>query len=323
MAAEKSDVERELIDLKREVIESRNLVIKTDNLLKNLHAELKSVGKRQEDFQRKTWFSSGVAYAIFAALCVAGALGISSARVAAAGADKDRYEKTIADLTTQLDKQKQDLAASQAASRQATDVFRMMTQLPGDERLKGVDAFAKMDLSKLSSLERQALLDKAENLRVEIGQTAFERGKAAFRRNDMRAVSTELTRFLAMNPSKDDALDASFFLGVAQNQLREYDKAAATLSSFVEGNKKSRSRDYAMLLLAHSYEQTGQLQKAVDTARDALGTYPNSEFASQLRGRLATARRAMNASGGPTLPAPAPAAATAPAAAAPAAQPAQ
>ncbi len=322
MAAEKSDVERELIDLKREVIESRNLVIKTDNLLKNLHAELKAVGKRQEDFQKKTWFSSGVAYAIFAALCVAGALGISSARVAAAGADKDRYEKTIADLTGQLEQQKQELAVSQAASRQATDVYRMMTQLPGDERLKGIDAFAKMDVNKLSPFERQALRDRADGLRAEIGQTAFERGKSAFRRNDMGGVATELTRFLAMNPAPADALDASFFLGVAQNQLRQHDKAVATLSAFVDGDKKSRSRDYAMLLLSQSYEQTGQLQKAADTAREALGQYPNSEFASQLRGRLATAKRAMNAGGAPALPAPvaAPAPAAAPAAAA---QPAQ
>ena len=44
-----TETDKGLDDIRREVIESRNLVIKTDNLLKNLHAELKVVGKRQEE----------------------------------------------------------------------------------------------------------------------------------------------------------------------------------------------------------------------------------------------------------------------------------
>jgi TolA-binding protein len=303
MATEKNDLGRELSDLKREVIESRNLVIKTDNLLKNLHAELKAVGKKQEEFQKRTWISSGVAYAVFAGLCVAGAVAVSSARVSAAGADRERFESTVADLNAGLEKQRAELTAVQSAQRQAADVYRMMTQLPGDERLTGIDAFTRMDVSKLSALERTALRDRAEGLRVEIGQGAFERGKAAFRRNDMGTVITELTRFLAMNPNQADGLDASFFLGVAHNQQRQHDKAVPLLSSFVEGDKKSKSRDYAMLLLAQSYEQTGQLEKAAEVARDALATYPNTQFAPQLRGRLATVRRAMGGAGSAPLPA--------------------
>ena len=201
----------------------------------------------------------------------------------------------------------------------------MMTERPGDERLQGVDAFGKMNMDQLSALEKAALKDRAESLRVEIGQAAFERGKLAFRRNDMGETVKELSRFMAMNPNKDDAADASFFLGCAYNSLRQHDKAVQYLSSFVENDKKSRNRDYAMLLLAQSYEQTGALQKAIDTARDAIGTYPNSEFVGGLKVRLSSAKRALSAgSGAPTVPAAAtaPAAAPAPAAAAPAAQPA-
>src|SRR5882757_790673 len=80
MANEPQD--KALEEIRREVIEGRNLVIKTDNQLKTLHAELKLVGKRQEDFQRRQWISSAVAYVVFAALCVAGAIAISNARTA-------------------------------------------------------------------------------------------------------------------------------------------------------------------------------------------------------------------------------------------------
>jgi tetratricopeptide (TPR) repeat protein len=298
----RSDVGKELAELRREVIEGRNLVIKTDNLLKSLHAEIKSVSKRQEEFERRKLVSSGVAYALFAALCVAGALGISAARVSAVGVDKDRYEKTLADLSHKLDEAKKEQSEIKAASARAFEVHRMMTERPGEERLQGVEAFAKMDVKFLSPLERTALKDRAESLRNEIGQGAFERGKTAFRRNDMGSVVKELTRFLAMNPTPQDMLDASFFLGVAHNQLRQHDKAVAMLSNFVAGDRRSKNRDYAMLLLAQSYEQTGQLDKAAAIVRDALGTYPNSEFASQLKGRLSTVKRAMGGSRGEAAP---------------------
>src|SRR5688572_9517737 len=99
----KPERERDLTDIRKEVIEARNLVIKTDNLLKNLHAELKLVGKRQEDFQKRQWLSSAVAYALFAALCVAGAVMVSSSRVSSASADKERLEKTVAESSAQLE----------------------------------------------------------------------------------------------------------------------------------------------------------------------------------------------------------------------------
>ena len=65
-AESKLDLDKELTDIRREVIESRNLVIKTDNLLKSLHAEVKVVGKRQDEFQKHQWLSSAAAYLAFA-----------------------------------------------------------------------------------------------------------------------------------------------------------------------------------------------------------------------------------------------------------------
>nr|WP_244238906.1 tetratricopeptide repeat protein [Corallococcus carmarthensis] len=319
----KTDIEKELSELRREVIESRNLVIKTDNLLKNLHAEVKAVGKRHEDFQKRQWISSAVAYALFAVLAVGGAVLVNGARSSSNTNERERLEKQVSDLSAQLEKQRADSTSHLTAQRAAGEVYKMMTTLPGDERLKGIDALVKLDTQKLSSLERQALNDRAAILRRETGDAAFERGKIAFRKNEMSAVVEDLSRFLAMNPPEADALDASFFLGTAYNQLRQHDKAVPLLARFVEGDKKSKTRDYAMLLLAQSYQETGAFDKAADTVRDALATYPATQYLSQFRGRLSSAKRA--ASGGadaalPAAPAAAPQAAPAAQTVAPAGQ---
>src|SRR5690349_18596621 len=105
MATEtKTDLDRSLDEVRREVIESRNLVIKTDNLLKNLHAELKVVGKRQEDFAKRQWISSAVTYVGFLALCIAGAVMISNARVGVVKEDREKLEKQAQELTNQVER---------------------------------------------------------------------------------------------------------------------------------------------------------------------------------------------------------------------------
>jgi len=318
MAQEKPELDRELSEIRKEVIESRNLVIKTDNLLKNLHAELKMVGKRQEDFQKHLWISAGAAYVMFTALAVGGAVVASSYRTAAANDERQRLETQVAEVTQREEKARVEAQAVLSAQKAAGDVYKMMTTLPGDDRLKGVDQLVKLDTTKLSALERQALSDKAEVLRKEIGQGAFERGKAAFRRNELSASVTELNRFLALNPEKADLLEASFFIGVAYNQLRKHDQAVAPLARFVNEDRRSKQREYAMLLLAQSYQETDQGEKALQTARDALGTYPAGEYQAQFKQRISSVKRSQAEGADPAAaPAAAPPAAVAPAPAAP------
>lgn len=273
-------------EIRREVIESRNLVIKTDNQLKTLHAELKLVGKRQEDFERRQWISSGVAYAIFAALCVAGVVALSNARTASASNEKERLEKQVKDLTAQIDKLKADDSAVAATERSVSDVYKMMTVLQGDDRLKGIDALNKLDQTKLSPFHRQILNDRSAALRKEVGAGMLEAGKAAFRKQDWAGTVTQLNRFMAMNPVEEDAIDASYFLGNALVQQRKNEEAIPHLTRFVQGDKRAKNRDFAMLMLVQALDATGNREKAVEVAREALQTYPASEFMPGFRARL-------------------------------------
>lgn len=283
----------DLADLKREVIESRNLVIKTDNLLRSLHAEVKAVGKRQEEYEKRQWISSGAAYLVIALVSVGAAWSITATRSSSAREEHDRLSGSLAELKAQSDKQKSDLGAANNASRAAAEVYQMMTTLPGEQRFKGVEILARIDQNKLTPLERRVLQEKAEELRKEVGQATFERGKAAYRRNDMPAVVQELGRFMTLAPSAEDALDASFYMGAAYNQLKKHDQAVPLLARFVNEDRKAKTRDYAMMLLAHSYDQTGQEEKAAEVARDALATYPASPFQGELRLRLSAAKKAL------------------------------
>ncbi len=291
-----TDLERELADIRREVIEGRNLVIRTDNLLKTLHSEVKAFGARQKEFERRQMFSSAAAYALFAVLAGTAALLLSGARASAANGERDKAVAELKTLTQSMEKDRADQVAIAAARRSANEAYRMMTELPGDRRLEGITALAKVDQSKLDPLERQALTDRSASLRHELGQTAFERGKAAFRRNEWGPATEDLTRFLAMQPSEPEQLEASFMLGNALVQQRKFEPAIAPLKHFVEKDRRSKNREWAMTLLAQAYEQTGKPEQAAAVAREALGMYPASQFTPMLKARLSTAKRALSES---------------------------
>jgi TolA-binding protein len=305
--ADTVDVAKALDEIRREVIESRNMTIKTDNALKTLHAELKTVSGNQDAFQKRTWFASGAAYLVFTALCVAGAVAVSGAKAASATAEKERLEKQVGDLDKTIAELKATAAAQLAAEQAATQVYKMMTTLPGDERLKGIDAMQKLDLSKLSAFTRLALQERAVSLRREVGAGILEKGKAAFRRSDWPEAAAQLTRFLAMEPPEEDALEASFFLGNSLFQARKFEDAIKPLARFVDGDKRARTRDFAMVLLSQSYDMVGNREQGFAVAKEALSTYPGSDFRAQLQGRVSKGVGG-NAPAAPEAPAAAPAA---------------
>lgn len=323
-----TETDKGLDDIRREVIESRNLVIKTDNLLKNLHAELKVVGKRQEDFAKRQWISSAVTYLGFLILCVAGAVFISNARVGAVSSDREKLEKQVAELQAQVDRLKSEAQVAQAADQRAAEVYKQMTTLTGDERLKAIDALAKLDMSKVSPFAQRALQDRAALLRKEIGGGMYDRGMKLYTKSEWTAASEELSRFLALQPTdEDDVNQATYSLGYSLFQQKKHEQARPWLEKYVAGNKNLKNHDYAMIMLIQVYDALGQKEKAIEVARDGVVNHPNSEFASGYRNRLKRAENEKAAAQPPTGAAPAPAqppaaAAPAPAAPAPAAQPA-
>jgi tetratricopeptide (TPR) repeat protein len=309
MAENTAESSKQLEQILREVVESRNMTIKTDNALKTLHAELKLVSTQQDAFQSRTWFSTGAAYVVFAALCVAGVVVISNTRAAGANAERERLEKQVTELTGTIDKFKQDANGQLAAEQSALQVYRQMTTLPGEERLKGIDALQKIDQTRLSPFAKLVLQDRAVLLRKEVGGAVLEKGKAAFRRQDWPETISQLSRFLSMDPVEEDALEASFYLGNALFQSRKFEDAIKHLVRFADGDKKAKLRDFAMLMLMQCYDMTGAKEQAVATAKEAYNSYPSSDFRNQFVSRLQRTVPSAPAAAPAAAPAPAPAAA--------------
>lgn len=290
--------DKELSEIRKEVIEARNLIIKNDNLLKNLHAELKAVSKRGDDQFRRTWISSGAAYGIFVALSIAlvifavkASTASQQAKIDAAQVQFEAEKKRTEELTARLTALQKDIEERQQLSSKALEIYQLMSDGQGENRLKGVDEIANLDRTKLTPLEQRALDARARALKNEIGQVAFARGKNAFRREDMRTATAELKRFLALDPEGPDAIPAAFYLGAALYHLRDYKEAIPYLERFTSNGKGQRNVDYAYLLLGQSHEQMRNWARAAEVYQKGVSSFPGSQFAPTMQRRFRIAQR--------------------------------
>src|SRR5579863_10618214 len=84
------EVDDELREIKREIIESRGLVIKTNNLTNALSADVKSIAKRQQGYERRISWNSATAYVVFVVVVFAALKFAWDARVDAIRAETDQ-----------------------------------------------------------------------------------------------------------------------------------------------------------------------------------------------------------------------------------------
>lgn len=315
---------RALSELRKEVVEARNLVIKTDNLLKNMHAELKKFGERQEEFSRRRFWSSATAFVIFAALCAA--LAITIARTEGS---REREAAQAAEQKAKSAQAQADAAVQKAQVRkEATEkAARIYEQLSSEKEGPGMNAAitnaARLDRAQLSPLEARALDDRLAALRDRLAQRALEQGQAAFRRGDHKTTSEELGRYLELVPHASDP-QLWFHLGYARALLKEHAGVVEPMEKFLKASPGGRTGQTAGYYLGVAYEETGAPQKALEAYQKAHALFPGSELASLIRQRL---RKLPGAQGqAPAAPAAKPAAAlvppAAPASPAPAAPPA-
>jgi len=300
--------ECDLSDLRREVIESRNLVIKTDNLLKNLHAELKQMGRKQELFEKRHMMTSVAAYFLFAALATLGAFSFARSEIRGAREESAANEGKVKQLTQEVETLRRADGSRRDASEKAARAYDLLgSEKEGPGQTLAMDQALHADRQLLSRLEAKALDERTAGMRAKMAQAALERGNAAFHRNDWTGAAQELTRYIELEPRVEESM-VWFRLGNALTQAKEHQRAIPALESFIKASGGTKTSQYAGYLLGTDYEETNNAEKARQSYERALGLFPGSEFASLIRGRL---KRLSAQKGAPPPPAPT----TAPAAA--------
>ena len=295
--------EQGFADLRREVIESRNLVIKTDNLLKNLHAELKQMGRKQELFEKRHMMTSVAAYFLFAAIATIGAFGFARSEIRSAREEAVVNDGKVKQLTQEVDSLRRSESFRKDASEKAARAYDLLgSEKEGPGLTLAMDQAMHLDRSQISRLEAKAIDDRAAGMKARIAQGALERGNSAFHRSDWATAAQELTRYTELEPNSEETM-VWFRLGNALTQSKDFAKAIPPLERFIRSTGGTKTAQYAGYLLGTSYEETGSGEKARQVYERAFGLFPGSEFGPMIRGRLRRLGQSAAAQQPPTQPA--------------------
>ncbi len=283
-----TDVDDEIREIKREIIESRALVIKTGNVLSALAADVKSIAKRQTNYERRISWNSWVAYILFAALSF---FGLWLAKNASVGDIEDqlgRYEAQVQQLERELGEETQRAEARTRAEAQAAQFYRLIRDRRREE---AVEQYPSIRREQLSAAEAAFFRDTVDRFQEDLSVQAFQNGTDLVRTGRYAEAAEAFQESLRLRDDGPHAPAVRLALARALRHLGQDARAKDLAAEVAEQNVDRELQDDGLLLFAECAEAMG----SIDEARAALHTYlrrwPRGAYAVDVRHHLSDLNR--------------------------------
>ncbi len=276
--------EYELEEIKREIVESRSLTIKTNNLVNALAADLKSIAKRQQSYERRFLVNSATAYVVTIAILFVLLKFAWDAKLETVRAEN----KSTREQLEQLEK---DLKAAQAreestlrASRKASEFYDLITQ---DKRREVVETYAEVTKLPLTRTERAIFDNAVERAKNELSLIAYQTGLDHIRTGRWHEAQQALRESLKYKNDAAHSPQATLQLATALRSLARQREAIPMLMQLSEASADKEVMDEATLLLAQCQLEIQAWNDAKNTLRAFIRRFPNSSLLNDARMKLA------------------------------------
>jgi tetratricopeptide (TPR) repeat protein len=279
------EVDDELSEIKREIIESRGLVIKTNNLTNALSADIKSIAKRQQSYERRLSWNSATAYVVFV-LVVFTALKFAwdarvdyvTAETQQKTAENDRLRKE----TRESQKREEDQARAELKAQAFYELVRQ------GKRAEVVKAFDALKNEPISKTELAVFTDAADRARNELAAQSYQLGQEKARVQRWQEAATAFEESLEYK--EDSAVSSSVKLGLADayRHLGRQRDAIPLLTQLTDSTVVDKElQDDALYALAYCQADVQAWNDAKNTWKALIRRFPDSHFTPEARLQLA------------------------------------
>lgn len=278
------DMSDELLEIKREIVESRGLVIKTNNLTNALAADLKGITKRQAAFERRAFWNSAGANALFVLVVIAVVALAWDARMDNVEAKtKGAQEKVVAleDERKETRRKADERAAAESAAAAFYDVVRSERQ---KDIIEGFEALRKQPLSRAELSFFQDAVDKAKS---ELSVKAYQTGLDQMRTGRWHEAAQAFEEAVNRKGSGAHVPSAKLNLARAYKKLNRQRDAIPLLMPLSEASPDPEIMDDATFLLAECFIDIQAYNDAKTTLRAFVRRFPDSPFLNDARMALA------------------------------------
>jgi TolA-binding protein len=279
------EVDDELREIKREIIESRGLVIKTNNLANALSADIKSIAKRQQGYERRIAWNSATAYVVFVVVVLAALKLAFDARFDSIEAATKHLRDESARMGQELDAARQREAERQAAELEAAKFYDLVKQGKRMDLIKGWESMRSKPLSKA---EAQFLADAVDRAKSEQAALLYVQGLDGVHLQRWQEAATAFEDSLRYAENGAVAPQARLQLANAYRKLRRQRDAIPLLEQLSESSTDKDAQDDALEALAWCQTEIESYDDAKNTWRTLLRRFPDSHFAPEAKLALQT-----------------------------------
>lgn len=278
------DFGNELEEIRREIVESRALSIKTNNLVNALSADLNSIAKRQQGYERRMVVHSSVTYAVsIAGLLLLGKVFVD-ARVDAVRAETQNRSEELKVLTKEAQQAKDSVERHHKSQKRAQELYELVRR---DKHLDLLKAAEEIDGLDLSRMEREVFTSALEEARNELSRTEYLEGLDYIRTGRWHEAEQSLSLALKYKPTGSHTANGRLQLARALKALGKQREAVPILINLSEASPDKELMDEAAMLLAESQIDMEAYNDAIGTLRTFIRRFPNSPLIHDARMKLA------------------------------------
>jgi TolA-binding protein len=278
------EVDDELSDIKREIIESRGLVIKTNNLTNALSADIKSIAKRQQTYERRLSWNSATAYIVFVLVVFTALKFAWDARVDAIKSETDQKtgeNDRLRKEAREVERRDEDRNRSEQKAAAFYDLVRQ------GKRVELVDQYETIKNEPLTKAEQAAFSDAVERARNELAAERYQQGLDKARVQRFQEAATAFEDSLKYKDSSAISPNVRLGLADAYKHLGRPRDAIPILTSLSETSPDREIQDDALYLLAWCQTDIQAWNDAKNTWRTLIRRFPDSHYTPEGKLQLA------------------------------------
>ncbi len=278
------DFGNELEEIRREIVESRSLSIKTNNLVNALSADLNSIAKRQQNYERSLRWNSGVAYVVTIVILMFVGKIVVDARVETVRAQTSDGTERLEELEAEAKRLRERVESMRHDEKTAFEFYRLAVEGKHAEVLK---RFEEVNALSLTKTERQAFEAARERARNELSLQRYQEGLDHIRTRRWHEAAEALSASVKYKADAAHSPNARLQLARAMRALGRQREAIPMLIQAFEASPDKEIMDDAGLLLAECQLDIEAYNDAKATLRAFIRRFPSSPFINDARSKLA------------------------------------
>jgi TolA-binding protein len=278
------DFADELDEIKREIVESRSLTIKTNNLVNALAADVNSIAKRQQNYERRQFWTSATAYVATVVLLLIVGKFLVDARVEAERSQNQDQVSKLSKLDKELNLLQSREEARSRIERKALAFYQLIRERKRREIIAQYDQVKDLDLSLT---EKELFEREVESARGELALIAYQEGLDHIRAGRWHEAEQALTQSLEQKPDAAHSPGARYQLARALRTLGRQREAIPLLMKLSEASPDKEIMDDATYLLALCQIDVEAYNDAKTTLRTFIRRFPKSPNLNDGRSKLA------------------------------------